>query len=246
MKDEEEVLRTGRLISKTMRLLILMAFLTVPSGLIAGPLEKLTVLNTKITIIQDFRLPAYCRIEADLFNESPADLSGEWRMRQQSGHLKLRQNGLDHITIYLWENLFLDTLKKSIEIIWQSDLDETTTDTLRFPLNWRKAFHRDIALNDEWVFSEMKRDGGGGKPYVTVFIPIPAKVMVVAQDFRLYPVDTLFNEEKFRGLERIPCLTERIAKGGFTFVLYVNGVRIGARKIVEPKYKNPGEFYYGE
>lgn len=236
MRDENRALSS----------LIALIVLTLAPNLLAGNMEKVFIMNTKITIVQDLRFPPYVRIEADIFNESPVDLSGEWQLRQQRGHLKLKQNGLEHITIYLWENLFLDTLKKSIEVTWVSDLDEITTDTLRIPLVWKKSIHRDMPLTEEWLITEMKRPFEKGPPVVSIFIPVPAKVLVVAYDYRLYPVDTLFNEEKFRGHERIPCVTDKIGKGDYTFVLFVNGVRLSSRKVVDPALFAPRDYFYGE
>lgn len=227
-------------------ILALVMVVLAASTSLAGPLEKLMLMNTKIMIIQSLTLPPYVRIDADLFNESNADLSGEWRLTQQRGHLKLKQNGLDHITIYLWHSLAADTVRKTIEALWVSDLDEVTTDTLRISLDWRKAVRLDSPPKDEWILSEMKRESGGGNPYVTLLAPVPAKILVLLQEPKRMPIDTLFNETNYRGFRRIEIPTEKLHEGNYTAVLYVNGVVTAYRALLEPKAFEPKTYYYGE
>jgi len=226
--------------------LITALILSYFSSVFGGQLEKLMFMNTKIMIIQSLTLPPYVRIDADLFNESNTDLSGEWRLTQQRGHLKLKPNGLEHITIYLWHSLANDTVRKNIEALWISDLDEVTTDTLRISLDWRKANHLDAPPKDEWVLSEMKRESGGGNPYVTLLAPVPAKILVLLQEPKRMPIDTLFNEANYRGFKRIEIPTAKLREGNYTAVLYVNGVVTAYRALLEPKRFEPKTYYYGE
>jgi len=240
-------------------------FFVVPEAFADSSLDSVKVYSMNITYVTDKQLPKYVRIVVELYSDAQTDLSGSWNTKYDQGWLDLKPNGLATITTYLYGEGLADTVAKTLNLNW-TNLDKDRSGVIclpfdwssavrqtkiRLPFEWQSVDHGTKSFSDEWSCREMQASPTTGRPYTTILIPIPCKVLVFGLNDKYEPTDTLFKKELFRGEAKIEWTANKPRSGRYMFLMEVNGAKLPGQQLVWPKKEKgskgaKGEYYYGE